>query len=653
MNIKSKTLVVFLLDILCLITVIIITGYLRKGSVSFNLYYIILIITWAFLSFIFGKYRFQYNRLSHEIIAILLNSVAILGLLSLFVISFQIYEKNYDFLFSQILIVTAIELFARTLYYLFNKRNYSKNINYKHYKGNIHNNKWGMMFLNLLWIFISFMFLVWLKPATLRIYIPNFYPFLIGILIWEFIFNLITGKHILKGKERYRDVLIPILRGNLITILTLAITIYLFNLFEYSRLIVFGTVIISAAIECSFSVYVIINSKWMKNLDESEIILALTPADQKYPRKSDHILFTFPNLEELSISAEKYLKEKVYKKNQQLFKYLRDHINLKGIEKEFCSVYDTRTLFNIESLTEDSKKLLINLHKVNDINSINEYFSILNKKIQYGGYIVGCGITIKDTYSKYKKRYASPLGHILYFFHFIFRRVLPKLPITREINYFLTKGSNRTLSKTEILGRLVFSGFKIIHCKEIGDKSWFIARKVNVPYKGDNPSYGPFISLNRIGKDGKIIKVYKFRTMHPYAEYIQDYVYEIGGGTIDGDGFRNDFRITGWGKIFRKLWIDELPMLINWIRGDLKLVGVRPLSLHKFNILDKDLQEKRVKYLPGLVPPFYADLPKSLKGIQDSERKYLSLYEKHKFLTDFRYFFKAFSNIIFKGARSK
>ena len=40
----------------------------------------------------------------------------------------------------------------------------------------------------------------------------------------------------------------------------------------------------------------------------------------------------------------------------------------------------------------------------------------------------------------------------------------------------------------------------------------------------NNPTYGPFIKLNRVGKNGKIIKVYKLRTMHPYSEYLQKFV---------------------------------------------------------------------------------------------------------------------------------
>ena len=94
-------------------------------------------------------------------------------------------------------------------------------------------------------------------------------------------------------------------------------------------------------------------------------------------------------------------------------------------------------------------------------------------------------------------------------------------------------------------------------------------------------------------------------------------------------------------------------MLVNWIKGDLKLVGVRPISEHYFNLYDQEVREKRIKYKPGLVPPFYADLPKTLKEIQESEMRYLEAYEEKPFRTDWKYFRKAIYNIVIKRARSQ
>ena len=61
----------------------------------------------------------------------------------------------------------------------------------------------------------------------------------------------------------------------------------------------------------------------------------------------------------------------------------------------------------------------------------------------------------------------------------------------------------------------------------------------------------------------------------------------------------------------------------------------------------------RIQFKPGLVPPYYVDLPKSFEEILDSERRYLEKKQKSMFITDFKYFSKAIVNILFKGARSK
>ena len=57
--------------------------------------------------------------------------------------------------------------------------------------------------------------------------------------------------------------------------------------------------------------------------------------------------------------------------------------------------------------------------------------------------------------------------------------------------------------------------------------------------------------------------------MHAYSEYIQAYVYEKNK-LAEGGKLKDDFRVSTLGKMFRKYWIDELPMIWNVFRGDLK-----------------------------------------------------------------------------------
>jgi lipopolysaccharide/colanic/teichoic acid biosynthesis glycosyltransferase len=207
------------------------------------------------------------------------------------------------------------------------------------------------------------------------------------------------------------------------------------------------------------------------------------------------------------------------------------------------------------------------------------------------------------------------------------------------------------MSRAEALGRLYSCGFEVIGEDNSNGRMCVAARKIKEPAFDMEPTYGPLVKLRRHGKDGKIIGVYKMRTMYPYSEYLQEYVFH-NHKLADGGKFKDDFRITGMGHFMRKFWLDELPMLLNWLKGDLKLVGVRPLSKQYFGFYTPDLQQRRLKFKPGLVPPFYVDLPKTLDEVMDSEQRYLDAYEQHPYKTDWRYFWAAMYNIFIRRARS-
>jgi len=312
----------------------------------------------------------------------------------------------------------------------------------------------------------------------------------------------------------------------------------------------------------------------------------------------------------------------------------------------------TSDQINLEKLTFGKFSSIINLKKVNDIRYINKFFETVNAILPNSGLYLGKVTTYPNRRLAILKKYPPILNKLIYFFDYVFSRVFPKIPIAKKIYFHLTKGKGRVLSRAEVYGRLYSCGFEIIDEKTINHSLFFVVKKVKDPCFDHNPTYAPLISLNRIGKNGKIIKVYKLRTMHPFSEYLQEYVYNRNE-LQEGGKLKNDFRISPEGRIFRKFWIDEIPMLINIFKGEMKLVGVRPLSKHYYSLYDEDLQQKRIKNKPGFIPPFYVDLPKTMCEIMESERKYLELYDQSPFLTDVKYFFMAFKNVLFKGARSK
>jgi lipopolysaccharide/colanic/teichoic acid biosynthesis glycosyltransferase len=315
------------------------------------------------------------------------------------------------------------------------------------------------------------------------------------------------------------------------------------------------------------------------------------------------------------------------------------------------AVLSTTTIFNIASLPLEKYNYIINLHRINDILKLDDFIDAVNAKLELNGFFFCCVETKDQRKARLLKKMPPVINWIYYSFDFIVKRVFPKLKITTGLYFFLTRGSNAVISRAEALGRLSRAGFSIKQESFIGNQLCIEANKYGEPLLQNPNRYGPIIALPRIGKEGKIFKVYKLRTMHPYSEYIQDYIYRLHD-LKEGGKFRNDFRITSWGAICRKIWLDEFPMLVNYLRGDMKLVGVRPLSKHYFELYRKEVQERRIKYKPGLVPPFYADMPADLEAIQASELNYLDHFDKHPFLTDFRYFWKSWWNILFRKARS-
>ena len=335
--------------------------------------------------------------------------------------------------------------------------------------------------------------------------------------------------------------------------------------------------------------------------------------------------------------------------NPKLSNFINLYFDLSSRSNYLTSTSDQ---INLERLTFGKFSSILNLKKVNDIRYINKFFETVNTILPNSGLYLGKVVTYPNRRSAILKKYPPILNKIIYIFDYIFSRILPKLPIAKNLYFHLTKGKGRVISRAEVYGRLYSCGFEIIDEKIINHSLFFVAKKVKDPCYDHNPTYAPLISLNRIGKNGKIIKVHKIRTMHPYSEYLQEYVYNRNE-LQEGGKIKNDFRISPEGKIFRKFWIDEIPMLINIFKGEMKLVGVRPLSKHYYSLYDEDLQQKRIKNKPGFIPPFYVDLPKTMSEIMESERKYLELYDQSPFKTDVKYFFVAFKNVLFKGARSK
>jgi undecaprenyl phosphate N,N'-diacetylbacillosamine 1-phosphate transferase len=101
-----------------------------------------------------------------------------------------------------------------------------------------------------------------------------------------------------------------------------------------------------------------------------------------------------------------------------------------------------------------------------------------------------------------------------------------------------------------------------------------------------------FYNANRLGKNGKVFKMYKFRTMKMNAPDIRN----DDGSTYNSE---NDQRLTKIGKFLRKTSLDETPQIINIIKGDMSIIGPRPDLPEHFNLYEKN-EFKKLEIRPGV-----------------------------------------------------
>ena len=165
-----------------------------------------------------------------------------------------------------------------------------------------------------------------------------------------------------------------------------------------------------------------------------------------------------------------------------------------------------------------------------------------------------------------------------------------------------------------------------------------------------------FFIQNRVGKNNQKFKLYKFRTMETSAEedfHKSHYLDLAKGKSIEPNNsplepirIENDDRITNTGSILRRTSLDELPNILNVIRGDMSLVGPRPLVDYESELYGK-YNEKRHSVLPGItgLAQVQGRLDLSLQERLFWDLKYIDSYS---ILNDIKIILKTISSVLSK-----
>lgn len=161
-------------------------------------------------------------------------------------------------------------------------------------------------------------------------------------------------------------------------------------------------------------------------------------------------------------------------------------------------------------------------------------------------------------------------------------------------------------------------------------------------------SPGPvFFVQQRIGLGKRKFNLYKFRTMVPNADKLQEKLEHLNEASGPVFKLRNDPRITRLGRFLRKTSLDELPQLLNVLMGDMSLVGPRPLPLRDYEGFSEDGHRRRFSVHPGLTCLWQvngrSDLP--FAKWMELDMQYI---DNWSFWLDFKILFKTIPSVLFR-----
>ena len=630
--------------------------YIRHGTwiPSSNYFPVLMLIysIWLIISLSMRKYRKErYGDFRKALILILKSTAYMTYLISFTVVFFEFFSFSRAHVFGTCVVYGIVQLNWLALLFLLRGKDLALagaeagHTVKPHYSFSIRR-----FLADLLLVMAAFYLLNYFKRGTF-VLSPEYEKALLMVLGVWFVSSIYTGKFASRRYPNYIHAITPYIKAVIVSVMLMSVLVFFFRMFYFSRLQIFGTFFSLGFAEILLHFFY---SDLPLKIKRQRDIETVEETKEVFRQEDNRQLIA--DFAETSGASDDPARDRLqhhFLKNRPgLFEFLSSSIDLEKINTADSVVLNTHTLFNIETIEDGSLTLFVNLERLNNMRRINRYLLEVHKKFYNGSYLVGCAETFNTHYKKIMSKYPKYVAEVIYAIDFLVFRVLPKIPILNKLYFAFSRGKNRVISEAEVLGRLHFCGFEVFASRAIDREFYFIARKIKQPSIDQNPSYGPFIRLRRIGYNGNIIYINKFRTMHPYSEYLQDYVYEQNRLQLNGK-FNDDFRVTKWGKVFRKMWIDEIPQISNFLRGDISLVGVRALSEQYFKLYPKDLRELRTKFKPGLIPPYYADMPNSFEEIVESERQYLLSKQNKPFTTDVKYFVKAVYNILFKKARSR
>ncbi len=164
-----------------------------------------------------------------------------------------------------------------------------------------------------------------------------------------------------------------------------------------------------------------------------------------------------------------------------------------------------------------------------------------------------------------------------------------------------------------------------------------------------SPGAPVLFSQMRAGRYGQPFRMWKFRTMVANAEELLDQIKQEHGNQMQGPVFKltNDPRIFPFGALLRKFSIDELPQLLNVVKGEMSLVGPRPLPLYEVAAFRDLSHRRRLSVKPGITCEWQASGRNKIQSFDEWVRMDLRYIDNWSLWLDFKILMRTIPAVIF------
>ena len=601
-------------------------------------------VTVVTTSLIWGKYTGVLSAYSKGIVRIIKCNVFSLYVIAVLIVIQNLIAFSRIQVFGSFLALSILELTLFTFFYWFlpNEKKVYFSKGRKSFD-DFFRNSWFRLFNELFILTVSFLIVYYVRMGTIALAEQD--QKILTVLYGVWLVNaIVTRKFYLRQYRKFFYFISPYFKSFIVSICLMAVFVFSNRFFSYSWSAIVYTLLLALVIELIYnSLYFLdVVAYKRRNFGKHKNLDKVIRHDA--PNEPDE------NHTKINMKESSHLSHDVLANYPRLTKFIHNKSVLRNISSSKICIGNASQFSRLNGQAK-SMQLFINTDSMNRIEEINDYLLKLYEKAECGIYFVGRLKTQENFREFVFAKYPKFLAYLINITNCTVRGILYRIKFLGRLYNPIQKDGIKRLSHVEILGRLYYCGFRVLGSENIQGATFFWAQKAGTPLTDKKPSERLIIQMERVGLGGSIIYLNKMRTMYPYSEFLQKYVHHKNKLTTNGK-FKDDFRITEFGEFCRKYWLDELPQLINFIRGDIGLVGVRALSRHYFSLYPKDLQELRIKFKPGLIPPYYADMPKSFDEIVSSEKRYLEQKSKNPFITDLTYFYRTIHNILFKRARS-